>query len=146
MTFTHSTIVDPSTYETQGLCEGIDVRVSKYSHLEDRGAIRSHEDWNKHVAPCHEYRGTLGPRFNFISVTIPECIPERLEIISYANDFAFLHDGMASPALLPLSACRCAHAGPPKLTLNTDHIDDKDFEKVCTVQDMPSFPEMAAPV
>lgn len=28
-----------------------------------------------------------------MSVTVPECLPERLEVISYANEFAFLHDG-----------------------------------------------------
>ncbi|KAG6353554.1 hypothetical protein INS49_005516 [Diaporthe citri] len=92
MEFKYSEVVDPSTYHTEGLCDGIDVRRNKYSFLEDRGAIRAHEDWNKHVAPCREYRGTLGPRFSFISVAVPDCIPERLEVISYANEFAFLHD------------------------------------------------------
>lgn len=96
MTFRHSSVVDPSTYETEGLCDGIDVRMSNFQELEDQGAIRSHQDWNDLVAPCCEYRGTLGPRFNFISVTIPECLPDRLEILSYANDFAFLHDGMCA--------------------------------------------------
>lgn len=93
MEFKYSEIVDPSTYHTEGLCDGIDVRRSKFTILEDRGAIRAHEDWSKHIGPCHEYRGTLGPRFSFISVAVPECIPERLEVISYANEFAFLHDG-----------------------------------------------------
>lgn len=93
MEFKYSEVVEPSTYYTEGLCEGIDVRKSKFTTLEDRGAIRAHEDWNKHIGPCREYRGTLGPRFSFISVAVPECIPERLEVISYANEFAFLHDG-----------------------------------------------------
>jgi hypothetical protein len=93
MEFKYSEVVDPSTYHTEGLCDGIDVRRNKYTFLEDRGAIRAHEDWHKHIAPCRKYRGTLGPRFSFISVAVPECIPERLEVISYANEFAFLHDG-----------------------------------------------------
>ncbi|KAH8786022.1 fusicoccadiene synthase [Diaporthe sp. PMI_573] len=92
MEFKYSEVVDPSTYHTEGLCDGIDVRRNKYTFLEDRGAIRAHEDWHKHIAPCRKYRGTLGPRFSFISVAVPECIPERLEVISYANEFAFLHD------------------------------------------------------
>lgn len=94
MMFSYSSVVDPSTYETEGLCDGIDLRLHDCQELEDRGAIRAHQDWNNLVAPCTEYRGTLGPRFNFISVTIPECLPDRLEILSYANEFAFLHDGM----------------------------------------------------
>ncbi|KAK8133241.1 hypothetical protein PG999_001414 [Apiospora kogelbergensis] len=118
MPFNYSTIVNPASYETEGLCDGIDVRLNDYSFLEDRGAIRAHQDWNNLVAPCSEYRGTLGPRFNFISTTIPECFPDRLEILSYANDFAFLHD---------------------------DHIDDKDFQKVEAENDdmMAAFLEAA---
>ncbi|POS74342.1 hypothetical protein DHEL01_v207267 [Diaporthe helianthi] len=92
MEFNYSEVVAPSDYDSEGLCEGIDVRMSKFTTLEDRGAIRAHEDWNKHIGPCREYRGTLGPRFSFISVAIPECIPERLEVVAYANEFAFLHD------------------------------------------------------
>ncbi|KAG8158274.1 hypothetical protein KVR01_012035 [Diaporthe batatas] len=92
MEFNYSEIVDPSSFDTEGLCERIDVRMSKFTNLEDRGAIRAHEDWNKHIGPCREYKGTLGPRFSFISVAIPECIPERLEVVAYANEFAFLHD------------------------------------------------------
>jgi hypothetical protein len=39
------------------------------------------------------YHGGLGPEFSFVRVTVPECLPERLEIISYANEYAFLYDG-----------------------------------------------------
>lgn len=93
MEYLYSTIVDRSTYETEGLCDGIDVRKSSHTEYEDRGAIRTHEDWAKYIQPCREYRGTLGPHYSFMSVAVPECIPERLEIISYANEFAFMHDG-----------------------------------------------------
>lgn len=93
MEYLYSTVIDPSTYETEGLCDGIDVRKSNYTEFEDRGAIRTHQDWTKSVRSCCEYRGTLGPQYSFMSVAVPECIPDRLEIISYANEFAFLHDG-----------------------------------------------------
>lgn len=93
MEYTYSAIVDPSEYETEGLCDGIDVRKNYYTEMEDRGAIRAHHDWSKYVGPCHEYRGTLGPVYSFMTVCVPECIPERLELIAYANEFAFMHDG-----------------------------------------------------
>ena len=35
------------------------------------------------------------PQFNMTAVTIPECLPDRLEVIAYANEFAFLQDGMS---------------------------------------------------
>lgn len=38
------------------------------------------------------YKGGLGDPFTFVSVTVPECHPDRLELISYANEFAFLYD------------------------------------------------------
>jgi hypothetical protein len=46
-----------------------------------------------------DYQGGLGDPFSFIRVTIPECLPERLEIISYANEYAFLYDGMSSQVM-----------------------------------------------
>jgi hypothetical protein len=93
MEYRYSTIVDPATYETEGLCDGISLRVHGYADLEDVGTIRAQEDWRKHIGPLEYYRGGLGPKYSFMAVSVPECLPERLEIISYANEFAFLHDG-----------------------------------------------------
>ncbi|KAH7026801.1 fusicoccadiene synthase [Macrophomina phaseolina] len=92
MEYRYSSIVDPALYETQGLCDGIDVRMHNETYREDRGAIRAHQDWNQHVSPMKGYKGTLGPKWSFMTVSVPECLPERLEVISYANEFAFLHD------------------------------------------------------
>ncbi|KAK6828344.1 hypothetical protein PG987_011685 [Apiospora arundinis] len=92
MEFQYSEVVDPSSYETEGLSGGIEVRKSKLTELEDRGAIRAHQDWSRHVGPCKGYRGGLGPEYSFISVVMPECIPERMEVVAYANEFAFMYD------------------------------------------------------
>ncbi|CZT49095.1 related to Fusicoccadiene synthase [Rhynchosporium secalis] len=92
MDYQYSTVIDNATWDSEGLCEGIDLRQHNYTYFEDRGAIRAHEDWTKFISPVTGYRGTLGPRFSFMSVAVPECIPERLEIVAYANEFAFLHD------------------------------------------------------
>ncbi|KAK8127934.1 fusicoccadiene synthase [Apiospora sp. TS-2023a] len=89
----YSNVVDPSSYETEGLGGGIDVRKSRFTELEDRGAIRAHQDWARHVGPCKGYRGGLGPEYSFVSVVMPECIPERMEVVAYANEFAFMYDG-----------------------------------------------------
>ncbi|KJZ80129.1 hypothetical protein HIM_00843 [Hirsutella minnesotensis 3608] len=98
MEYLHSTLIDPSMYETKGLCDGIPVCKSKYTWLEDRSAIRAQHDWDNYVQPCCQYRGTLGPEHSFMSVATPECVPERLEIMSYANEFAFLHDDITDDA------------------------------------------------
>lgn len=89
----YSTIVDPSTYDDLGLCSALPLRVHKFAHLADKGARRAQEDWKRLVGPIKNFTGCLSPRFNGIAVAVPECIPDRLEIVTYANEFAFLHDG-----------------------------------------------------
>ena len=93
MEFRYSEIIDPSTYETEGLCKGILLRKHKDQIREDVGAIKAQEDWTRLVSRVEHYKGGLGARFDFVSVTVPECLPERLEILAYANEFAFLYDG-----------------------------------------------------
>ncbi|KAF5347699.1 hypothetical protein D9757_013497 [Collybiopsis confluens] len=94
MEFQYSFIVDPTTYDTEGLCDGIELRKSSFARLEDRGIIRAQQDWAKYVGPLpsQEFRGTMGLKYSFLSVCVPECLPERLEILGYANEFAFLYD------------------------------------------------------
>lgn len=48
----------------------------------------------QHVSPVEGYKGGLGEPFSFMCVTVPECLPESLEVISYANEYAFLYDGL----------------------------------------------------
>lgn len=88
-----SDLIEPSTYETEGLCNGISLRKHKEPFKENSGALRAQEDWIKRVGPLKHYKGGLGPEYSFIQVTVPECLPDRLEILAYANEFAFLYDG-----------------------------------------------------
>ncbi|KAL9067316.1 MAG: hypothetical protein Q9157_006843 [Trypethelium eluteriae] len=92
MDFRYSELVNPNTYETDGLCDGIVLRINKDLKGEIRGAIRCQKDWSMLIEPLHNYKGTLGSPFSFVRVTVPETIDGRLEIISYANEFAFLYD------------------------------------------------------
>ncbi|KAF4631128.1 hypothetical protein G7Y89_g7014 [Cudoniella acicularis] len=99
MEYMYSNIIDPSTYETQGLCDGIDLRRHVAGDLEEIGTFRAQEDWRRLVGPvARPYKGGLSPNFSFMTVSVPECMSERLEIISYANEFAFLHDDVIEVA------------------------------------------------
>ncbi|KAI8623120.1 geranylgeranyl pyrophosphate synthase [Xylariaceae sp. FL1651] len=99
MEYKYSTIIDPATYETQGLCDGIHLRRHVAADLEEVGTLRAQEDWRRLVGPAAKpYKGGLNANFSFMTVSVPECIPERLEIISYANEFAFLHDDVIEVA------------------------------------------------
>ena len=96
MDFIYSTVLDPATYDSEGLCEGIALRKHRNVESEEQGALRAQKDWSRLVKPVYHYQGGLGNSYSFICVTVPECIPERLEIISYANEYAFLYDGTYS--------------------------------------------------
>lgn len=91
-----SDVIDSSKYETEGLYDGIPLRMHGDPLKEIKGATRAQEDWTKLVGPVGQYKGGLRPEHSFIRVTVPECCLERLEIISYANEFAFLYDGGSS--------------------------------------------------
>ncbi|GKZ75836.1 hypothetical protein AnigIFM56816_003292 [Aspergillus niger] len=91
----HQFSYEPSsdTYDDRGLAHGIPLRVHLEGHREVKGSLRAQADWNHLVSPIKSYNGGLGPKYSFMQVTVPGCLPERLEIISYANEFAFLYDG-----------------------------------------------------
>lgn len=92
MDFLFSTEIDPSTYETDGLCDGYPLRLHKNDLLADLGCLRAHEDWNRLVAPVKSFNGGISARYNWMSVSVPECLPDRIEIMAYANEIVFLHD------------------------------------------------------
>jgi hypothetical protein len=95
MEFRYSSLIDPSEYETHGLCDEIPLRRHNNTQEVDIGATRCHADWNSLVKPLQTYyKGGLHPKYSALSVAIPECLPERLQIIAYAIDFAFLYDGL----------------------------------------------------
>ena len=93
MHFRYSEIIDPSTYHAQGLCDGIPLRMHKEPFKETIGAIRAQRDWARLVGPLRLFKGSLGARYSILGVTVPECLPDRMEIVTYANEFAFLYDG-----------------------------------------------------
>ena len=97
MQFRYSELVDPTTYDAESLCDGVPLRIHKDPDKEILGAIRAQKDWARLVGPVGLYYGILGTPYSFMRVTVPECLPERLEIVSYVNEFAFLYDGISSP-------------------------------------------------
>ncbi|KAJ5808864.1 geranylgeranyl diphosphate synthase [Penicillium riverlandense] len=98
MEFKYSTVVDPTTYKTHGLCDGIPLRCHESPELEEIETLRCQEDWRDWVGPLGFYKGGLGPRWNFMAITVPECLPERLGVLGYANELAFLHDDVTDVA------------------------------------------------
>lgn len=95
MEYKYSSVIDSSKYDTQGLCDGIDLRRHVAGDLEEVGAFRVQEDWRRLVGPLEKpFKGGLGPDISFITCAVPECLPDRLEICSVGLEFGFIHDGM----------------------------------------------------
>ena len=109
-------------YEESGLCKGIPLLLSKEPILADLGAIKAQEDWRKHIGPLKNYRGGMGPEISYVPAIIPECLPDRLEVMGYANEFGFMHDDLADTGdkqtVSPLSE--------PGYRRQTDRIIDSD--------------------
>jgi hypothetical protein len=93
MDYKYSQLISQDNYETDGLSFDVPLRSHRDSYKEGMGALQAQKDWDEQVSPLNGYHGGLGPAFCFVRVTVPECLPERLEIISYVNEFAFLYDG-----------------------------------------------------
>ena len=99
MDFKYSYPIDPASWDDEGLCEGIDVRMHVAGDLEDIGIFRVAEDWRRMVGPLDgPFKGGMSRRFSFITCAVPECRPERMEIASYALEFGFIHDGKCGSA------------------------------------------------
>ncbi|KAI1298516.1 fusicoccadiene synthase [Xylaria venustula] len=72
------------------------LRVHQNVQIEEQGVIRLRNDWQRYVGamPSASLGGSMGPVYNFTSATIPECHPDRLEIVSYLMELEFLHDDL----------------------------------------------------
>ena len=90
----YSELLDRTKYDVDNLIDGIELRKHCAGDLEEIGAFRVQEDWRRLVGPLERpFRGGLGPVFSFITIAIPDCLPDRLEITSYALEYGFIHDG-----------------------------------------------------
>lgn len=96
MELRHSFAVDASEFDGDGLFEGVPLRASKYQVLSDMAIIRADQDWREHVGPLPTvYRGSLHRRYNATAATVPECLPDRIEVVAYMIELGYLFDDRA---------------------------------------------------
>lgn len=75
---------------------------------EDVGAKSARRDWTATVGAIPGFSGGWAPAFALVQLSVPECIPERLSIITYACELGFLYDDFVEPMLdetVPLPVC-----------------------------------------
>ena len=85
-------------YETQGFCEGYPARRHNHEKEADIGLREARADWVRYIGPVDIAGGCNPFSGHFASLTLPTCKPERLRIISYVFEYAFLHDNVLESA------------------------------------------------
>ncbi|GIC93128.1 terpene cyclase [Aspergillus udagawae] len=90
----YSTLIDSSLYDREGLYPGMDLR--------------------RHMAGELKRLVLSGPKKTgaacFISGAVPECHPDRMEIIAYALEFGFIHDDVINTDVNDASLDEVGHA------------------------------------
>lgn len=91
---TTSTPVDPSTYDPLGFAAPTSFPLRRHRHEPEaiEGSRLARADWLRHIGPidtfgnCNPYSG------HFAALTLPLCAKERLRVIAYVFEYAFLYD------------------------------------------------------
>ncbi|KAJ5624352.1 isoprenoid synthase domain-containing protein [Penicillium lagena] len=77
-----------------GFCHHYALRRHKHEQNANEGSFRCRDDWRKYIGPierwgsCNPYDG------HFATVVLPLCKPERLALVSYIFEYAFLYDNV----------------------------------------------------
>ncbi|KAJ5116916.1 Variediene synthase [Penicillium angulare] len=77
-----------------GFCEEYPPRRHNYKNKADEGCLNLRADWEKYIGPIERW-GSCNPfEGNFSYVVLPLCLPERLSLLSYIFEYAFLYDNV----------------------------------------------------
>ncbi|KAJ5670875.1 isoprenoid synthase domain-containing protein [Penicillium longicatenatum] len=89
-----SYIVSRPASGIDGFCHDYTLCRHKYEQNANEGSFRCRDDWRKYIGPIERW-GSCNP-FNghFASVVLPLCKPERLGLVSYVFEYAFLYDNV----------------------------------------------------
>ncbi|KAG2026212.1 hypothetical protein GB937_001719 [Aspergillus fischeri] len=115
-----SYLVPRSSPDIEGFCKGYPLRRHRFEHESNKGALQCRADWNEFISPIERW-GCCNPwEGNFAAVVLPFCKPERLAIISYIFEYAFMYDNVVE------SAARST------LNINADNIglDETEYRTV----------------
>jgi len=92
--FSRSEPIQPSRIKETGAFTRFAARINHANDLADEGTRRARSDYSAlvgHVASHDASESAVG---NFNSLMYFDCLPDRIEMLSYLTELAFLHDGM----------------------------------------------------
>lgn len=94
--FVASRQVDGDALKHAGCFTTFQARINLRDDLANAGTIRADKDWA--TAKNQQWNNTPGCAYssvgNMASFTCFDCLPDRIEVLSYLNELGFLHNGI----------------------------------------------------
>ncbi|KAL3457458.1 isoprenoid synthase domain-containing protein [Aspergillus heterothallicus] len=112
-----------ATPDIAGFCAGYDLRRHRHEDKANEGSLACRADWEKYIGPIERW-GSCNPwEGHFGSVVLPFCKPERLAVICYIFEYAFLYDNVVESA------------AKSTLNMDTDNIalDETEYRTVRSI-------------
>ncbi|KAI2821706.1 hypothetical protein CBS133816_9483 [Aspergillus niger] len=80
--------------DIQGFCENYALRRHKFEDWANAGSQQCRDDWEQYIGPIERW-GCCNPwEGHFSAVVLPFCRPDRIAIISYCFEYAFMYDNV----------------------------------------------------
>jgi hypothetical protein len=95
--FSRSSLIPTSRIKSTGAFTQFAARLSTNNHLADSGTLRARSDYAAIVGNSPSSDGGASTVGNFNGLLYFDCLPDRIEILAYLNELAFLHDGRYGP-------------------------------------------------
>ncbi|PYH40159.1 bifunctional terpene synthase/polyprenyl synthetase family protein [Aspergillus saccharolyticus JOP 1030-1] len=93
-----SRLVARETPDLHGFCHGYPLRRHQWEHRANEGSLHLRADWEKYIGPIERW-GSCNPwEGHFGAVVLPCCRPERMAIVNYIFEYAFMYDNVVESA------------------------------------------------
>lgn len=93
MASTLSQPVDPSAIAASGCFTSLPLRKSNYEGIAVAASFDLFEEYNRLVREADVTKGVYDPRGHGVSFWYPECLPERIDLVTRMQDLGLIHDG-----------------------------------------------------
>ncbi|EMC96021.1 hypothetical protein BAUCODRAFT_513498 [Baudoinia panamericana UAMH 10762] len=93
-----SYVVDSSQFDSQGFCDGYELRRHRCESEANLGAYEARRDWLRSIGPIDEFGNANPYHGDFTSVVLPFTIPDRVRLCAYAMEYAFIYDNVLESA------------------------------------------------
>ena len=94
MAYPNSDPVDRLALEASGCLTTLPVRCSKSQDVANSTSRAFCQEWNNAGIKGDLRHSSFDPKGHFFTLSVPECLPERVEVGTRMYDLAFYNDGL----------------------------------------------------